>query len=97
MHDRVQVAHYRCCDESAVVPALGTFVTASVLYELHAVVHYIGWARGEHCVVIVFSTDDKWRRHKSDRGVIATVGADTVLTSGAYILSHAKRLGGGLG
>ncbi|CAM9347507.1 unnamed protein product, partial [Laminaria digitata] len=62
---------------------------------LQTVVHHIGSVHRGHLIVFVRGTADEWYRY-NDANVTA-VSANNVLTSGAYILSYAKRCGAGVG
>lgn len=64
------------------------------MYDLQAVVHHLGTAHGGHYMTFVRDTNDSWIRYNDAN--VSTVTGFNVLTSGAYVLSCAKRCGTGV-
>lgn len=64
------------------------------MYDLQAVVHHRGTAHTGHYVAFVRGTANQWYRFNDDK-VIPVTEAEA-LTSGAYVLSYAKRRGVGV-
>ncbi|CAN0596351.1 unnamed protein product [Laminaria digitata] len=65
-----------------------------VVYDLQGVVHHSGTTQRGHYVAFVRGTDGAWCLH-DDEKVTPASEADA-LTSGAYVLSYAKRRGAGI-
>lgn len=71
-----------------------TFATDPLLYDLEAVVHHLGTPHGGHYIAFIRDTAGNWYRFNDAKVTAAT--SDQVLTSGAYVLSYAKRRGAGV-
>lgn len=80
---------YRC----AAPNSNRAFTTEPILYDLKAVIHHLGTAYGGHYIAFVRSTTGQWYRFNDAK--VTPVTEAHVLSSGAYLLSYAKRHGAG--
>ena len=67
--------------------------TEPLLYDLQAVVHHLGTAYSGHYIAFIRGAAKQWYRFNDDKVTPVTEAA--VVTRGAYVLSYAKRFGGG--
>ena len=75
------------------LPPHPIFTTAPVIYDLQAVVHHRGTAHQGHYTAFIRDPSGEWCRFNDTKTSTATEAQ--ALSSGAYILSYAKRRGTG--
>lgn len=68
--------------------------TEPLLYDLQAVIHHLGTAYRGHYIAFIRGAAKQWYRFNDDKVTPVTEAA--VVTSGAYVLSYAKRCEGGV-